>query len=414
MSLKTEISASLNSPEPGRAQTLPALGNTLPACGHFGTCGGCSIQNLPYEQQLKLKADKVSALLAPLAVPALKIHPAPDIWFYRNKMEFSFGDVYPPQPAGPFLYLGLKPKGRWYQVLDIQECRLLSPQTPALLSSLRAWARRENVSPYNSHKHNGFLRHLVVREAKNGPERMVVLVTTPGSMPVLSYVKEVTRAYPATTLLWGVNGKLSDTAVADSMTVLQGSGTITETMRFPDQEIKFVISPLSFFQTNTKAAEKLYGILRVWIKELAPQKTLDLYCGGGGIALSVAGACGKVWGIEMNPGAVEDAKKNAVLNGISNVEFYSGSVDLLLPSLLAMSPQAVIADPPRAGLGTRVLELLSTQAPKNLLYVSCNPGALARDLSVLKAHYAVERIEMVDLFPHTDHVETVALLKGRF
>lgn len=402
MSSKTAMSASSSSIK----EVSAAL------CPHFGDCGGCSIQNLPYEAQLERKAGKVSALLAPLSVPISAVHASPDIWYYRNKMEFSFGDVYPPQPEGPSLYLGLKPKGRWDKVLDISECRLLSPQTPALLSAVRRWARKESIPPYNSHRHSGFLRHLVVRESKNGPQRMVVLVTAPGNMPVSAYIKEVSRAYPATTLLWGINGKLSDTAISDSMTVLTGPGTIVETMSFPGQEVKFQISPLSFFQTNTRGAEKLYEILREWIKEIHPEKVLDLYCGGGGISLSMAAACGKVWGIEVNPSAVEDAKKNAVLNGISNVEFYSGSVDLLLPPLLALAPEAVIVDPPRAGLGARVLEMLSAQGPRTLLYVSCNPEALARDLAIFKSHYKAERAEIVDLFPHTDHVETVVLLKA--
>ncbi|MCM2303702.1 MAG: 23S rRNA (uracil(1939)-C(5))-methyltransferase RlmD [Elusimicrobia bacterium] len=383
-------------------------------CRHFGTCGGCSLQDKPYDVQLALKRDKVLTALAGVeGLPAPSLLGAPDLWTYRNKMEFSFGDVYPPV-EGKWLKLGMKPKGRWYEILDLQECRLPSPEAAKLLASVRAWAEREKVTPYNSHKKEGVLRHLVLREAKNRPERMVLLVTTDGNIPKPSFIEAVQSVYPATTILLGSNAKVSDTAISDSLETLMGAGYITETLYFPDGAVDYRISPHSFFQTNTKGTEALYGLLRSWTRELPGAGTvLDLYCGGGGIALSLAGAARKVVGVELNPSAVADAKANAERNGFKNCEFYGAAVELLLPSLLDLRPEAVVVDPPRAGLHAKAAATLLEMAPPLIFYVSCNPESLGRDLGLLKEKYAVDRLVVVDLFPHTDHVETVVRLVRR-
>jgi 23S rRNA (uracil-5-)-methyltransferase RumA len=278
---------------------------------------------------------------------------------------------------------------------------------------VREWAAREKVPPYNSHKKEGQLRHLVLREAKNRPERMVVLVTTTGDIPRDSFVKAVTSVYPATTILVGRNAKVSDTAVSDSLEVLTGPGHVTETLSFPDGSVDYRISPLSFFQTNTLGAQRLYALLRDWTRELKAKTVLDLYCGGGGIALSLAGAVEKVIGVESNPSAVADANANARLNGLANCDFYNAAVEFLLPALLDMEPAAAVVDPPRAGLHAAAVAALLASSPPVLFYVSCNPDALARDLAALSPRYAVERLVGVDLFPHTEHVETVAWLARR-
>lgn len=379
-------------------------------CRHFGTCGGCSLQDRPYEAQLAYKKDKVLAALKGIAgLPAPSVLGSPQVWNYRNKMEFSFGDVFPPVP-GQWLKLGMKPKGRWYEILDLQECHLPSPEAAPLLAAVRTWAEKEKVPPYNSHKKEGQLRHLVLREAKNRDERMVVLVTTTGDIPKESFVQAVTSVYPATTILLGANKKESDTAVSDSLEVLLGPGHVTETLNFPDGSVDYRISPLSFFQTNTLGTQVLYGLLRDWTKELGAKTILDLYCGGGGIALSLAGACGKVVGVESNLAAVADAKANAALNGLNNCDFYGATVEFLLPSLLDMKPEAAVVDPPRAGLHAAAAKALVDASPPVLFYVSCNPESLARDLKALAPRYSVDRLVVVDLFPHTDHVETVAWL----
>ncbi len=379
-------------------------------CRHFGTCGGCSLQDKPYDAQLALKKEKVLACLAGIpGLPELSILGAPEAWNYRNKMEFSFGDVYPPVD-GQWLKLGMKPKGRWYEILDLQECHLPSPEAAALLASVRAWAVREKVEPYNSHKKVGTLRHLVLREAKNRPERLVLLVTTDGKIPKSSFIEAVQSVYPATTILLGSNAKASDTAISDSIEVLTGTGFVTETLYFPDGAVDYRISPQSFFQTNSKGTEALYGLVRSWTRELTAGTVLDLYCGGGGIALSLAGAARKVVGVELNASAVADAKANAERNGFKDCEFYCAPVETLLPSLLDLRPEAVVVDPPRAGLHAKASATLLEMAPPVIFYVSCNPESLGRDLKILTAKYRVDRLVAVDLFPHTDHVETVARL----
>lgn len=382
-------------------------------CRHFGTCGGCSLQDRSYEAQLTYKKEKVAAALAGIeGLPPMRVLGSPQIWNYRNKMEFSFGDVFP-AVEGQWLKLGMKPKGRWYEILDLQECHLPSPEAAPLLAAVRAWAQREKVPPYNSHKKEGQLRHLVLREAKNRDERMVVLVTTTGDIPKDSFVRAVKSVYPATTILLGSNKKQSDTAVSDSLEILAGPGHVTETLKFPDGSVDYRISPQSFFQTNTLGTQVLYGLLRGWTRELGAKTILDLYCGGGGIALSLAGACGKVVGVESNLAAVADANANARLNGLTNCDFYGATVEFLLPSLLDMKPEAAVVDPPRAGLHANAVKALLGSAPPVLFYVSCNPESLARDLKALAPRYGVERLVVVDLFPHTDHVETVAWLKAR-
>jgi len=382
-------------------------------CSHFGICGGCSLQDKPYEAQLALKKEKVLAALAGIeGLPEASVIGAPDIWNYRNKMEFSFGDVYPPV-EGQWMKLGMKPKGRWYEIFNLLECHLPSPEAAKLLAAVRAWAEREKVPPYNSHKKEGVLRHLVIREAKNRPERMVLLVTTNGQIPKPSFIEAVQGVYPATTIILGSNAKPSDTAISDSLEVLTGTGFVTETLYFPDGAVDYRISPHSFFQTNSKGTEALYGLLRAWTRELGAGTVLDLYCGGGGIALSLAGAARKVVGVELNASAVADAKANAERNGFKNCEFYCSPVELLLPSLLDLRPDAVVVDPPRAGLHVKASTTMLEMAPPVIFYVSCNPESLGRDLKILAPKYAVERLVVVDLFPHTDHVETVVRLVRR-
>jgi 23S rRNA (uracil1939-C5)-methyltransferase len=366
---------------------------------------------LGYIEQLRVKALRAEAAFSPMATGLSRIHPSPQIWFYRNKMEFSFGDVYPPVPGGPTILLGLKPKGRWYRILDLADCHLLSPEAPELLRAVRGWAEREALLPYNSRRHNGLLRHLILRESKNGPDRMVVLVTAPGEIPRESFLEAVRSVYPATTVLWGIHEGFSDTASCECLEPLSGPGFITESLRLGDRDLKFRVSPSTFFQTNTKAAELLYGILRDWACKIRAKRILDLYCGGGGITLSLASVCAEVIGAELNEASIEDARANAAANGIANAQFYFGAVERLLPALLALSPDVAVVDPPRSGLHPTALEALRALGPKTLFYVSCNPTTLERDLKVLKTSYTLECAEMVDFFPHTEHVETAVWLK---
>jgi len=381
-------------------------------CRHFGDCGGCQLQDKSYEEQLALKASRVSELLKTVGWTApVPIHPSPDEWYYRNKMEFSFQDVYPTPPMGQdYLYLGLKRKNRWDKVMNLAECHLLSPEAPALLAGVHAWALKENLEPYNLHKQTGFLRHLVVREAKNTKDRMVLLVTNPGRLPEKSFVDAVLGAYPATSVLWGVNAKTADVARTDKVQKLHGEEGITEELLGRS----FRISPYSFFQTNTRGAGALYELLRGWLGELKPKHVLDLYCGSGAIALCVADLCERVLGVELVESAVLDARHNAQANKIANAEFMSAKTEELLPMLAAqnLDVDVIVTDPPRCGMHPDATKALKDLGAPHLIYVSCNAKALAADLARLADFYAVEKVECVDLFPHTDHVETVALLRS--
>lgn len=384
--------------------------SSVARCSHFGTCGGCSTQNLPYEEQLRLKAAKVASFIREAGLELSAVHGSPDVWHYRNKMEFSFGDCYPPKEGDPWLKLGLKPKGRWYEILDLEHCFLPSPEVPALLAAVRRWAEAGKVPPYVQKRRAGVLRHLVLREAKNTGERMVLLVTEEGEIDEPAFVSAVLSVYPATTILRGINKKASDTAISDSLKVLTGPGFVVEELDILGRKLRFKISPHSFFQTNSKAAGLLYSRLAQWLRESGAKTALDLYCGGGGITLCLAPFVDKVIGAEQNPSAVADAKENARLNGLDNAAFYGGDVAVLLPSLLAMGIDAVVVDPPRAGLMPKVSAALAASGPETLLYVSCNPESLGRDLALLKP-YEPLKAELFDLFPHTDHVETLVLLR---
>ncbi len=419
MSLKTGMSASLSSPA-----NLPP--QSLARCRHFGVCGGCSSQVAPYPDELREKFERLKVAFKPLGLEPSVIHPSPDIWFYRNKMEFSFGGG-----SGASLSLGLKAKGKWYQVLSLEECFLLSPETPALLKSVSDWAVKEGLSAYDARSHSGILRHLVVREAKNGKDRLVLLVTAGWQLPEESFVKAVLDSYPATTILRGTNDKLTDTAIPDSQEVLFGSGWINETLHgegrspadsgsgtssgYPSvgRSLDFRVSPQSFFQSNTRGSEILHSFLRDKIRALSPKVVLDLYCGLGAITLSVADLCEKVIGLECVDAAIVDANFNARANGILNASFYCGLTEILLPALLAMKPDLLIMDPPRSGVHPRALDILSKAEVPAILYVSCNPKTLVRDLEILLSRYEVKSFEAFDFFPHTEHVETAALLIRR-
>lgn len=400
MSSKTATSASSSSPA------------SAAKCSHFGVCGGCQLQDKPYAEQLALKAARVTELLAGAGwTQPVPIHASPDVWFYRNKMEFSFQDVFPAPPMGQdYLYLGLKRKNRWDKVMNLQECHLLSPEAPKLLEAVHAWALKENLEPYNLHKQRGFLRHLVVREGKNTKDRMVLLVTNPGKFSVSSFVEAVRAAYPATSILWGVNQKPADVAKTEKLDKLHGADHITEEVLGR----KFRISPYSFFQTNTRGAGLLYGMIRDWLKDLAPKHVLDLYCGSGAIALCVADLCERVLGVEVIESAVLDARHNAEANGVKTADFMTAKTEELLPVLAAQNLEVdvVVTDPPRCGMHPDAVKALKALSAPYILYVSCNPKALAEDVRRLGDYYALMRAECVDLFPHTDHVETIALLKS--
>ena len=377
-------------------------------CPHFGACGGCATQDTPYDRQLAHKETLVRTLTAPYAPEEFRpIVPSPDVFHYRNKMEFAFGGL---KDAPPLL--GLRQKGKFDRIVDLSECRLLSPEAGPLLAAVRGWAADENIPTYHLKSHKGILRYLVVREGKNTGERLVALVTAEGEIPGERFLAALDRAgVRVDTAVWMVNAGLSDVAYGEVRAVWRGKGTIDD--RLGDKT--FRVSPRSFFQSNTRGAEKLYGLVGEFLGAGA-DTLFDVYCGGGAIGLFLADRAKRVVGIESNPAAVDDARENATAQGATHAVFHVVDAATFAkdPARVAQwtAPGTVaVMDPPRPGLQPDVRRLLLEHPVRRWVYVSCNPEALARDLSDLQALYAVKTVQPVDMFPHTPHVETVVHLE---
>lgn len=388
-------------------------------CRHFGTCGGCAAQDRPYAEQLAAKEAWVRRVLEPFTPRDFRpILPSPDVFYYRNKMEFAFG---PAKRAGALgghgpedLVLGLREKGRFDRVVDLRDCLLMSPETPRLLEAVRAWARREGLAAYDLKSHRGFLRYLALREGKNTGQRLVHLVTAAGNLPKESFLRVLDESgVPVDSVVWSVNQALSDVARGDSTEVLRGNGTLTETLGGRP----FRISPMAFFQTNSRGAEVLYGIITELLGP-SPETLFDFYCGSGTIGLFCASRTKRLVGVESHAPSVEDARFNAAVQGAAHAEFHAmdAAEFVRTPGLLDLWSRpgsAAVMDPPRPGLQPAVRHLLIERPVERWVYVSCNPEALARDLPALRDVYDIPAVQPVDMFPHTPHVETVLLLERR-
>lgn len=380
-------------------------------CAHFGLCGGCfcppGSRPPPYAQELQTKEAQVRGLLAPFDVKEWRpIVSSPDEWRYRNKMEFAFA------VWDDAMVLGLRQAGRFDRIIDLQQCGLVSESAEEILRKTREWARGKSLTGYHRRRHVGDLRYLVVREAKNTPDRMAVLLTTSAGAAKFDPAElEFLKPYTSTAFL-GVTDSLSDLAITPDMRLLWGPGTILEKVL----DRTYRISPYSFFQTNTRGTERLYGLLRDWGRSIGGT-LIDLYCGSGGITLALAGDFERALGIDTNKSAIQDAKENAERNGLTNTEFVcEDALDCLvkLPgSKLAIQLSAMVVDPPRPGLHPKALQALLEMNPLNLAYVSCNPESLARDLQSLAPLYTIKSVQPVDLFPHTAHVETLCLMEHK-
>ena len=389
-------------------------------CKHFGECGGCQNQDLPYPEQLARKAQRLAEQFRAHWDAPVPVEPSPETWHYRNKVDFSFGRKwYPEPPPEGFVreaVLGFRARGRWFCPLDIEECRIGPEGVSALLGSVRAWMHARKLPAFDPRTKEGFLRALVVREGKRTRQRMVVLITTEGDLDKDSFVEVVLSVYPATSIQCGVYQGLADVAFADETEVLHGGPAIHEQLEVPDgrgeRVLRFRLSPFSFFQTNTLGAERLYGMIRRWVAEAAPLVLYDLYGGGGGIALSCADLVAQVWSVESVAAATEDGRHNTAQNGADNVEFVTQRVKNYLRALREgdgmAADSAVVVDPPRSGMVPKALRRLVDLRPPKVLYVSCNPAILATQLPVLLGAYRLDDLRAIDLFPHTEHVEALA------
>ena len=399
-----------------------------PRCPHFGDCGGCQTQDLPYEQQLAQKAAALETLFGFCWPHAISIEPSPVLWYYRNKVDPNFGgkhyDEPPPKGFVRETVLGFKPRGRWYGPLEIQECHIGPEGFSELLGAVREWARRNDYRAFNTRSETGFLRVLLVRDAKRTGQRMVVLVTSDGALDTTGFVECVQEVFPSDSIHHAVFRGKAQVAAADELRLLDGTQDIVEELHIDCgdktdfRKLSFRISPFSFFQTNTLAAERLYAKIRAWVKEAAPRTLYDLYGGMGTIAFACADLAEHVHSVENVPEASADGRHNADVNGISNVTFHTEKVKNYLRELLLRegrfpSDAAVVVDPPRAGLHPKALRRLIELAPERVLYVSCKPEMLAREMEAFLEEYALTDMSAVDMFPHTRHVELVAQLERR-
>jgi 23S rRNA (uracil1939-C5)-methyltransferase len=378
-------------------------------CDHYPACGGCRFQDLAYEAQVQTKHEQVADSLRRLggiAEPPLEpIVGAESIFHYRNKLEFSFTQY----EDGPTL--GFHKAGRWDDVLEIEKCWLTTDLGNAIRNAVREWAREEGLEAYDQETQRGYLRHLVYREGRNTGQVLVLLVTAPGEKFEPGYFVEVLRRFPEVrSIHWAINDTPAEITNLPTK-LLWGDDAIEEEL----QGLRFRLSPNAFLQTNTTMAERLYGLASEYAGLTGEETVWDLYCGIGTIGLSLAHDALTVWGVEVSEEAVARAIENAELNGITNAAFFAGNVGQVVDDLRGRSgdPDVVVVDPPRAGLAGKALRRLGRIGAPRIVYVSCNPTTLASDVKTLRDEwgYDLRRARPLDMFPHTPHVETVAVLE---
>lgn len=395
-----------------------------PFCEHFGMCGGCKWQNLPYEEQLKFKQKQVIDQLTRIAkvdLPAISpILGSAKTTHYRNKLEFTFSESrwlspeeinsgidFEPEPA-----LGYHIPGKFDKVFDVKNCYLQPEPSNSIRLSIRKYALENDMPFLNLRSKEGSLRNVIVRTASTG-DVMVIVVVKEFNEAVKGLLNNIKNEFPQVTSLFYVeNQKVNDTINDLDLVLFHGKDHILEEM----EGIRFKVGPKSFYQTNSEQAYELYKVAREFADIKPDDHVYDLYTGTGTIANFVAAKAKHVVGIEYVPEAIEDAKVNSEINGISNTSFFAGDIkDLLTEGFMQEQgyPDVVILDPPRAGLHPGVLEALLHAAPQRIVYVSCNPSTQARDIAMLDKSYEVKRVQPVDMFPHTHHVENVVLLEKR-
>lgn len=396
---------------------------TESTCPHFSECGGCTYQTLPYAEQLRLKEAQVQKLMqraldaCPFRFEGIKASPREAK--YRNKMEFSFGDAYMDGP----LALGMHRRGSFYDIVTVENCQIVDEDFREILRATLAFFAKKNVPFFHRMRHTGYLRHLLVRKAVKTGQILVDLVTTTQEwnggagreQELLSGWASALRALPLQGILQGIlhtkNDSVADVIKNEGTSVLWGEDFFYEELL----GLEFRISPFSFFQTNSLGAEVLYETAREFILGDSPERlkgktVYDLYSGTGTIAQILAPVCRSVVGVEIVEEAVGAARENAALNGLSNCRFLAGDVLKLLDTI-GERPDFIVLDPPREGVHPKALEKIIAYGVDKLVYISCKPTSLARDLEVFLARgYAAERICCVDMFPGTYHVETVCLL----
>lgn len=401
----------------------PAADRATPFCAHFGICGGCKWQMLPYAKQLQFKQQEVQQNLqriGKISLPEiLPIIGSDATVAYRNKLEFTFSnkrfltaaEMNTDDPVVAADALGYHVPRIFDKVIDIFECHLMDGVNNEIRNTVRDLAKTHGWSFYNIKEHTGWLRNIIIRYCSTGELMVNVCFNYDDEANrniLLAHLME--KVSSITTLLYTINPKWNDSIYDLTPQVYHGKGYLTEKL----EQFEFIISPKSFFQTNTRQAEKLYQVVRDFAGLSGKEVVYDLYCGTGSIGIFLSRGARKIIGVEVIEEAIEDAKKNAALNHIEHAHFFAGDVIKICNDDFFAThgqPDVVITDPPRAGMHEKlVLKLLEMEAP-TIVYVSCNTATQARDLLLLDEKYTVEKVQPVDMFPHTHHIECVVLLR---
>lgn len=381
-------------------------------CPHFDMCGGCTHLGFDYDKQLEIKKSQVLKLFLEAEISDVNfegIEKSPQELEYRNKMEFTFGDI----EKGGVLTLGMHAISRKFGVVTVDSCLLVDEDYRKILRKTIAYFQNSKLPYYKVLDHEGYLRNLVIRKGKNTAEIMINIVTTSQIDFDMTEYKDILLSLELSgkvvSILHTINNSLSDAVKCDEMKVLYGRDYITEKVL----DLDFKINPFSFFQTNTRGAEKLYSIVKDYIGDTKDKTVFDLYCGTGTIGQIVSQNAKKVIGIEIVSEAIDAAKENAALNGLDNCTFIAGDVAKVIKDINE-KPDVIILDPPRPGVSPSALCDVVRFDPESIVYVSCNPKTLVKDLAYLIENgYGIEKVRMMDMFPHTPHVETVCLIERK-
>lgn len=399
-----------------------------PVCKHYGECGGCKWQILPYEEQLKYKQKQIAdnlTRIGKIALPSISpILGSKHIYAYRNKLEFTFSDKRwvsweAIHQAGGIENiskdngLGFHIPNCFDKVLDITECHLMYDTNDRIRNTVRQYATDHSLSFFDLKKQTGFLRSLILRNNHKGEFMLIVVFAEDRKKEREDLLTMLHDTFPEiVSLLYAINTKCNDTINDLPVHTFYGSDYIIEEM----EDLQFKVGPKSFYQTNTEQAHILYQVVRQFAQLHGEESVFDLYTGTGTIANFIAHEAKRVVGIEYVPEAIEDAKVNSEINHIDNTIFFAGDMkDILTEEFLIRHgrPDVIITDPPRAGMHEDVIKTILLAAPSRIVYVSCNPATQARDLALLDSEYIVTRVQPVDMFPHTQHVENVVLLEKR-
>ena len=407
----------------------------VPFCEHYGDCGGCQWQSVPYEEQLKFKFRQVQDALQRIGkVPLPEFMPilgGEQDRYYRNKLEYTFGthpyiseaefqkrkkelaetSKIPPSGGGGAGAAGFHAKGLFDKVVDITQCHLQAEPSNAIREAIREYAKTNELTYYDVRHHTGYLRNVQLRICTTGEVMVNVIVGEDDFAKTEGLLKYLLEKIPSiTTLLYTVNQKRNDSLYDLEPIAYQGKGYVIEKL----EDFQFKIGPKSFFQTNTRQAERLYQVTRDFAELTGNETVYDLYCGTGSIGIFVSKLAKHIVGVEVIEEAIHDAKENAALNKLTSADFFAGDVIKICNDEFFGAlgrPDVIITDPPRAGMHTKLVEKLLEIAAPVIVYVSCNPATQGRDLNLLGEKYEVTKVQPVDMFPHTHHIENVVQLK---